>query len=103
MKGLFLTGVIACMAFLTVGCTQNKVQKEIMYKNYMAPDRTLVLLLPPITGDASHYEQYGFIEAVHEKGFETDLKILDIDPILYLQGRIYEVIKRLSFRASKPG
>jgi enterochelin esterase-like enzyme len=93
MKRLLIVSAITAIVFYPIGCAQKGTQQEIIYKKFMAPDRVLVLLLPPITGDGSHYEQYGFIEAVREKGFETDLKILDVNPILYLQGRISEVVK----------
>ncbi len=93
MKRLFFFGIIALTFILCFGCARNDIQQEIPYKNFVGPDRVLVLLLPPILGDGLHYEEYGFVEAVRERGFKTDLKILDVDPILYLQGRISEVIK----------
>jgi hypothetical protein len=52
-----------------------------------------VLLLPPIAGRGLRYEQNGFVEAVRERGFGADLKIVDVNPTLYLQGKIVEVLK----------
>ena len=93
MKRLFLLCVIACIVPLFVGCSSYTSKKSLHYKHYVGPGRVLVLLLPPISGQGSHYETNGFIEAVREKGFEADLKILDVNPFLYFQGRIIELVK----------
>ena len=93
MKRLFSLCVIACIIVLFVGCSSYTSKKSLGYRHYVGPDRVLLLLLPPIGGGGSHYETNGFIEAVREKGFEADLKILDVNPVLYFRGRIIELVK----------
>jgi hypothetical protein len=75
-------------------CSGPNGKPELRFRKYVGPNRVLVLLLPTIAGEGSHYEEHGFIEALREKGFEADLKILDVNPVLYLQGRIVGVIKK---------
>ena len=84
---------IACIILFLVGCSWYTSKKSLRYKHYVGPDRVLVVLLPPISGQGSHYETNGFVEAVREKGFEADLKILDVNPVLYFRGRIIELVK----------
>lgn len=93
MKRLVSVLAISCIIPLLAGCSWYTSKKSLRYKDYVGPDRVLVLLLPPIGGMGSHYETNGFIEAVREKGFEADLKILDVNPVLYLRGRIIELVK----------
>ena len=93
MKRFFSLFAIACTIPLFVGCSSYTSKKSLGYKHYVGPDRVLVLLLPPIGGRGSHYETNGFVEAVREKGFEADLKILDVNPVFYFQGRITELVK----------
>ena len=93
MKKLVSLFVIACIIPLFLGCSSSTSKKSLPYKHFVGPDRVLVLLLPPIGGQGSHYETNGFVEAVREKGFEADLKILDVKPIYYFQGRIIELVK----------
>ncbi|MGD8314150.1 MAG: alpha/beta fold hydrolase, partial [Syntrophobacterales bacterium] len=93
MKRFFSLFAIACIISLFVGCSSSTSKKSLGYKHYVGPDRVLVLLLPPMGGKGSHYETHGFVEAVREKGFEADLKILDVKPIYYFQGRIIELVK----------
>jgi len=93
MKRLFLLCAIACIIPLFVGCSSYTSKKSLGYRDHVGPDRVLVLLLPSISGKGSHYETNGFIEAVREKGFEADLKILDVNPVLYFHGRIIELVK----------
>ena len=93
MKRMFSLSTMVCTVSLFLGCSWYLSKPEVRYRNYVSPDRVLVLLLPPISGQGSHYETNGFIEAVRERGFEADLKILDVNPVLYLQGRIVEVVK----------
>jgi hypothetical protein len=93
MKRFFSLFAIACTISLFVGCSSSTNKKSLSYKHFVGPDRVLVLLLPPIGGQGSHYETNGFVEAVREKGFEADLKILDVKPIYYFQGRIAELVK----------
>lgn len=93
MKRLFSILVIVCIIPLFVGCSSYSIKKLLGYRDYVGPDRVLVVLLPPIGGMGSHYETNGFIEAVRDKGFEADLKILDVNPVLYFRGRIIELVK----------
>jgi hypothetical protein len=93
MKRLFSILVILCIIPLFVGCSSYSIKKLLGYRDYVGPDRVLVVLLPPIGGMGSQYETNGFIEAVREKGFEADLKILDVNPVLYFRGRIVELVK----------
>ena len=74
MKRMLLARALIAIVLLSLGCAQDGSRQEIPYRKFVGPDRVLVLLLPPISGDALHYEQYGFIEAVRERGFETDLR-----------------------------
>jgi len=94
LKRLICTGGPILIAIIVCSCFHSAGQKEIKYKKYVGPNRVLVLLLPTIKGKGFHYEKHGFGEAVRERGFEADLKILDINPILYLQGRIVDVVKK---------
>ncbi len=93
MKRLVSLFAISCFIALLLGCSSYTSKKSLDYKHYVGPDRVLVLLLPPIGGKGSHYETNGFVEAVREKGFEADLKILDVNPVLYFRGRIIELVK----------
>jgi len=93
MKRLVSVLAIACIILLFVGCSSHFSKKSLPYRDYVGPDRVLVLLLPPISGKGLQYETNGFIEAVREKGFEADLKILDVNPVLYFRGRIIELVK----------
>ena len=93
MKRLVSVLAMAWIFLLLVGCFSYSNEKSLPYKHYVGPDRVLVLLLPPIGGKGSQYETNGFIEAVREKGFEADLKILDVNPVLYFRGRIIELVK----------
>jgi len=74
------------------GCFPKAGQRELSFKKFVGPNRVLVILLPTIKGEGLHYEKHGFVEAVRERGFESDLKILDVNPVLYLQGRIVDVV-----------
>ena len=93
IKSSICTVSLILITILASGCFRNPGQQELQFKKYVGPNRVLVVLLPPIKGKGLHYEKYGFVEAVRERGFEADLKILDVNPLLYLQGRIVEVIK----------
>jgi len=93
MKRLSSLWVIACIIPLFLGCSSYTTKKSLGYKHYVGRDRVLVLLLPPISGKGSQYEKNGFVEAVRERGFEADLKILDVNPVFYFQGRITELVK----------
>ncbi len=93
MRRLLLVGGIISIVLILCSCNLIGRQQELPYKSHVGPGRVLVLMLPPIAGKGLDYENNGFVEAVRERGFETDLKILDVNPVLYLQGRIAEVIK----------
>jgi len=88
-----LIGIAACIILLLLGCAQSVHQPKLQYTKYVGPNRTLVLLLPTIAGNGAHFEEHGFIEAVRERGFEVDMKILDIRPVLYLNDRIVGLIQ----------
>jgi esterase/lipase superfamily enzyme len=94
IKKLIWINTIVCSVFLFSGCSSYTDKPELRFRKFVGPDRVLVLLLPTIAGKGSDYEQQGFIEAVREKGFNADMKILDVDPVIYLQGRIVEVLKK---------
>ena len=85
--------ILLFILLIAYGCSYGPEKKELGFNKYVGPDRVLVLLLPPIAGRGLQYERSGFIEAVRERGFEVDLKVVDVNPMLYLQGRIVEVIK----------
>lgn len=68
-------------------------EQKLREKNHAGTDRTLVVFLPTIHGRGFHYEKQGFLEAVRERGFEANLKILDVNPTLYLEGRIVASLK----------
>lgn len=85
--------VIASIVLLLPGCVWNTGKPALSSRTYVGPDRVLVILLPPVGGKGFYYETNGFIEAVRERGFEADLKILDVSPVLYLKGSIVELIK----------
>jgi hypothetical protein len=93
MKRFISVLFISSITLLFVGCSSYTSKKSLRYKHFVGPDRVLVVLLPPIGGMGSHYETNGFVEAVREKGFEADLKILDVNPALYFRGRIIELVK----------
>jgi hypothetical protein len=94
IKNLVWVITIACIVFLFSGCSSYTDKPELSFRNFVGPDRVLVLLLPTISGKGLGYETHGFIEAVRVKGFKADLKILDVNPIIYLKGRIIEVLKK---------
>jgi hypothetical protein len=94
IKKLIWINTIACSVFLFSGCSSYTDKPELRFRKFVGPDRVLVLLLPTIAGKGSDYELHGFIEAVREKGFKADMKILDVNPVIYLQGRIVEVLKK---------
>jgi len=81
------------IASAALGCQYKAGQQRLSFRKYVGPNRVLVLLLPTIKGKGLHYEKHGFVEAVRERGFEADLKVLDVNPLLYLQGRIVDVVK----------
>ena len=84
---------IAFILLLFPGCSWYLGKPELRSRTYVGPERVAVLLLPPIGGKGFHYETNGFIEAVRERGFEADLTVLDVNPVLYLKGTIVELIK----------
>lgn len=55
--------------------------------------RNLVVLLPTFGGKGSDYEAQGFIKEVRDRGFEAHLKVLDVNPSLYLDSKIIDVLK----------
>ena len=81
------------ITFTAVCCQYKAGQQELRFRKFVGPNRVLVVLLPTIKGKGLHYEKHGFVEAVRERGFEADLKVLDVNPLLYLQGRIVDVVK----------
>jgi len=93
MKGIIWVSIIVSILLSFSGCSGPDEKSVLRFKKHVAPDRVLVILLPTIAGKGLQYEQHGFIEAVRDRGFEADLKILDINPVLYLQGRIVKLIK----------
>ena len=85
--------ILLVILIIAYGCSYGPEKKELSFNKYVNPDRVLVLLLPPIAGRGLQYERNGFVDAVRERGFEVDLKVVDVNPILYLQGKIVEVLK----------
>ncbi|MEE8430219.1 MAG: alpha/beta hydrolase [Candidatus Desulfatibia sp.] len=81
------------MAALLSGCSWFGGKKAMFADLYVGTNRNLVVLLPTIGGEGLHYEAQGFIKAVRERGFEGHLKILDVDPSLYLNNKIIELLK----------
>lgn len=93
--------VIASVVLLLPGCFWNTGKPALSSRTYVGPDRVLIMLLPPIGGKGFYYETYGFIEAVRERGFEADLTILDVSPVLYFKGTIVELIKTKLVESAK--
>ena len=93
MKSVVSFFAITTIVLFLSGCFWNTGKPALTSRTYVGTDRVLVMLLPPISGKGFYYETNGFIEAVRERGFEADLKILDVSPVLYLKGSIVELIK----------
>ncbi len=60
---------------------------------YVGTNKNLVVLLPTSGGEGSHYETKGFIKVFREKGYEAHLKVLDVNPRLYLNSKIVDLLK----------
>ena len=84
---------IACIASAFSGCSWYFGEQKLRGKTHVGTNRTLVVFIPTIQGRGFQYEKQGFLEAVREKGFEANLKILDVNPNLYLEGKIVESLK----------
>ena len=93
MDKVFRILVIAILAIVFPGCSGFWGKDALSTKSYLGTNRVLVVILPTVGGEGSHYESQGFIEAVRERGFEANLKVLDVKPRLYLKKRIVHLLK----------
>ena len=58
---------------LLSGCSRFGNKKEMFEEIHVGTNRNLVVLLPTIGGEGSHYDEQGFINVFWEKGFEAHL------------------------------
>ena len=65
------------------GCSWYLGEQKLREKTHAGTNRTLVVFLPTIHGRGFYYENQGFLEAVRQRGFEANLRILDVNPMLY--------------------
>ncbi len=84
---------LACIASLLFGCSWYLGEQKLREKTHAGTNRTLVVFLPTIHGKGHHFEKQGFLEAVRERGFQANLKILDVNPTIYLDGKLVESLK----------
>ncbi|UCD33329.1 MAG: alpha/beta hydrolase [Desulfobacterales bacterium] len=85
--------VLLLIAAILSGCFSSWDKNAMFVDLYVGTNRNLVVLLPTISGEGSHYETQGFIETVRERGFEAHLKVLDVKPSLYLNSKIIDLLK----------
>ena len=95
MKKITCLCAIAFMVVLFLGCSGSRNKKVLPTVRYpgMTGKRSLVVLLPTMGGEGSHYETEGFLDEVWERGFEASLEVVDVRPSLYLGSRIVELLK----------
>ena len=85
--------ILLLISALLSGCSWFGNKKEIFEEIHVGTNRNLVVLLPTIRGEGSHYEEQRFINVFREKGFEAHLKVLDVKPSLYLNSKIIDLLK----------
>jgi len=85
--------LMASTVFAVTGCNWHFFKEGLYEETLTGTNRTLVIFLPPIHGEGLEYEKKGFIQAVRERGFEANLKILDVSPFLYLKSKIVDLLK----------
>jgi hypothetical protein len=95
MKRTIWFCAIASIVVLFLGCSGSRGKKALPSVRYsgMTGKRSLVVLLPTMGGKGSHYETQGFLDEVWERGFESSLEVIDVNPSLYLGSRIVELLK----------
>ena len=95
MKTIVRIIAIASIAVVFAQCSF-LVGREAMHTTYYpgtGKGETLVVLLPTIGGDGSHYEDQGLMEEVRTRSASVDVVALDIKPELYLAGEIVEILR----------
>lgn len=96
MKEIVWICAIACVATMLSGCSGFWGKKALTPRSYpsmFGTNRALVVLLPGFGGKGTHFEKQGFLEGIRERGFDANMKTLDIKPTLYLKSRIVEILK----------
>jgi esterase/lipase superfamily enzyme len=85
--------ILLLISVLLSGCSWIGSKKDMFAELHAGANRNLVVVLPTIGGEGSHYEEQGLISIFREKGFEAHLKVLDVRPSLYLKSKIVELLK----------
>jgi hypothetical protein len=95
MKRIIWLCAIASIVVLFLGCAGSRDKKALPSIRYsgMTGKRSLVVLLPTMGGEGSHYETQGFLDEVWERGFEASMEVVDVKPSLYLGSRVVELLK----------
>jgi hypothetical protein len=91
MHDILRIGTIACVIAIIFGCAGPRQEHTLyseFYPSTVGNHCVLAVLLPGIGGDGSLYETQGFIEAVHEREFEADIRILNVEPHMYLNKKL---------------
>ena len=95
MKKVMWLCAIASIVVVFLGCSGSQDKKKLRSVRYsgMTGKRSLVVLLPTIGGEGSHYETQGFLDEVWKRGFEASMEVVDVKPSLYLRGKFVELLK----------
>ena len=96
MHRFFRISIVLCIITIISGCTgfrHEHALRSVFYPSSVGNHRVLAVLLPGIGGDGSLYETRGFIDAVREREFEADIKVLNVAPRMYLDKKIVDVLK----------
>jgi len=78
---------------ILTACSGPVDKEDFFVDTLVGSNRNLVVLLPTIGGEGSFYETQGFIQAMRDRGGEGHYKVLDVKPILYLNGRVVDLLK----------
>jgi pimeloyl-ACP methyl ester carboxylesterase len=81
------------LLILFTACTGPVGRERFSSEIWVGSNRTLVVMLPTMGGDGSFYESRGFIQELRDRGFSSHCKVLNVDPSLYLNRRIVDLLK----------
>lgn len=95
MKRIVRVCTIVFIAAMLPECS-GFIGKESLHTRYYpgtGEGEALIVLLPTIGGDGSHYEKQGLIEDLRSRGALADVVALNVKPRLYLGRRIVNILK----------